>query len=138
MQQIISITMRIFSSVFIVANLLIFDFTCSTRLNAVCQQGATHKKKRTEKNRSFFVDSIKKLCYNANQATGVNLVGGQHFRYKGGDFMRIEFIILDLLLQAGYITSFRVTKDKIYVTIKNDRPQFGSFGGHLLIFQANR
>lgn len=32
--------------------------------------------------------------------------------------MRIEFIILDLLLQAGYITSFRVTKDKIQVTIK--------------------
>ena len=33
-------------------------------------------------------------------------------------FMRIELIILQLFLEAGYINSFRVTKDKIYVTIK--------------------
>lgn len=32
--------------------------------------------------------------------------------------MRIEIIILEMLLQSEYITSFRVTKDKIYVTIK--------------------
>lgn len=36
--------------------------------------------------------------------------------------MRIELFILDFLLKAGYINSFHVTKDKIYVTIKNDRP----------------
>ena len=35
--------------------------------------------------------------------------------------MRIELVILELLLQSGYINSFRVTKDKIFVTIKNDR-----------------
>lgn len=33
-------------------------------------------------------------------------------------FMRIELVILELLLQSGYINSFRVTKDKIFVTIK--------------------
>lgn len=32
--------------------------------------------------------------------------------------MRIEIIVLEAFLKAGYITSFRVTKDKIYVTIK--------------------
>ena len=36
--------------------------------------------------------------------------------------MRIELIILEFLLESGYISSFHVTKDKIYVTIKNDRP----------------
>ena len=37
-------------------------------------------------------------------------------------FMRIDrLLILSLLLEAGYITSFHVTKDKIYVTIKKDR-----------------
>ena len=36
--------------------------------------------------------------------------------------MRIEIIILEFLLKSGYITSFHVTRDKINVTIKNDRP----------------
>lgn len=37
-------------------------------------------------------------------------------------FMRIELMILEMLLQSGYIASFRVTQDKIFVTIKNNRP----------------
>lgn len=37
-------------------------------------------------------------------------------------FMRNEFILfLTSLVDVGYLVSFRVTKDKIYVTIKNDR-----------------
>lgn len=32
--------------------------------------------------------------------------------------MRIELILLEFLVNAGYVKSFRVTKDKIYVTIK--------------------
>ena len=37
--------------------------------------------------------------------------------------MRNEIIqLLTLLVSVGYVSSFHVTKDKIYVTIKNDRP----------------
>lgn|GEM_PF-3018639 len=36
--------------------------------------------------------------------------------------MRYELIkLLSALLEEGYIISFRVTKSKIYVAIKNDR-----------------
>lgn len=36
--------------------------------------------------------------------------------------MRFELIrLLSVLLEEGYIISFRVTKSKIYVAIKNDR-----------------
>ena len=31
-------------------------------------------------------------------------------------------MFLTSLVEVGYLVSFRVTKDKIFVTIKNDRP----------------
>lgn len=41
------------------------------------------------------------------------------FFCKGVVFMRIDLIvILSFLLERGYVKSFRVTQDKIYVTIK--------------------
>ena len=41
---------------------------------------------------------------------------------KGGDFMRFDLIeFLSLLVKEGYMISFRVTKSKIFVAIKNDR-----------------
>lgn len=37
--------------------------------------------------------------------------------------MRIELIMLiSMFIEKGYVNSLHVTKDKIYVTIKNDRP----------------
>ena len=36
--------------------------------------------------------------------------------------MRIDLIVfLSFLLERGYVKSFRVTQDKIFVTIKNNR-----------------
>ena len=38
-------------------------------------------------------------------------------------FMRLELILLlSVLTDRELVNSFHVTKDKIYVTIKNDRP----------------
>ncbi len=43
-------------------------------------------------------------------------------RKKEVVFMRFDLIeLLAALLEEGYIISFRVTKSKIYVAIKNDR-----------------
>lgn len=37
--------------------------------------------------------------------------------------MRFELIMLfSVLIESGYVNSLHVTKEKIYVTIKNDRP----------------
>ncbi len=37
--------------------------------------------------------------------------------------MRYELImLLSILIEKGYVNSIHVTKSKIYVTIKNDRP----------------
>lgn len=38
---------------------------------------------------------------------------------KGGGIMEVSFInLLCKLVESGYIYSFRVTKDKLYITIK--------------------
>ena len=37
--------------------------------------------------------------------------------------MRMDMIILiSFLIEKGFVNSLHVTKDKIFVTIKNDRP----------------
>ena len=81
------------------------------------------KKRRRKRRRSDFLLTIF-LKYGiiplSNEGDSPEAVSTS--RKKEVVFMRFDLIeLLAALLEEGYIISFRVTKSKIYVAIKNDR-----------------